>query len=388
MATRKAEPRTVEGPLNADHLLATKIQRARSSMESSGIPSAPSPACIPARKDDQHSLRRNRNVFVLSATSSEPCVVAGFWQHGDVSVAKFYIWLSQVIVVEKAQWFLCSDFSAPRLKRNDVSILQTGHYQIVDYDRKPLLATPLGETYQPRIFSGIGTPQTAENFSFRDRVLRRDCQCRITEYPVEFAEDQTLNQEDQIVEGAHILPVHFQSENFPTELLASLANGLTLAPTEHRCFDSYYFGIDVDDNYRIFWFTRTVSGHQGFLHPPLDCESFSPDTDIFLREHLRQALLKWVKGDETDYPIFPYLAVALREEAIHLDEDTWTVGQGKLVMETYLAWILFSTTGKACDCEEGSEDHPEWPKCRLRFRCCGPGEDLLDTEAIDFFECS
>ena len=93
-----------------------------------------------------------------------------------------------------------------------------------------------------------------------------------------------------------------------------------------------------------------------------------PQSDAFLREHYRQALLKWVKGDEPDYPLWSSLACSFRDDDVHLEEPQWMKDEGKMILEGFLAAKLEGADSDCGDdaCKDGCSHRTEWLKHRLR----------------------
>ncbi|KAG9028550.1 hypothetical protein FRB95_006369 [Tulasnella sp. JGI-2019a] len=78
----------------------------------------------------------------------------------------------------------------------------------------------------------------------------------------------------------------------------SVQNGLLLDPATHYGFDSYQFGVNPDDNYKMTEFAfrgGRLDGRSLYINQNVDAK-YRPSPDL-LREHFRQCVLANVKGN-------------------------------------------------------------------------------------------
>ncbi|KIL68758.1 hypothetical protein M378DRAFT_157881, partial [Amanita muscaria Koide BX008] len=252
-----------------------------------------------------------RNVHVFS--SSNGVEVAGFFQHGGVSISTFIGWINQVCSIPE-EWALypckfdnnrAADGAA--LDASSKDELQPGRYVIRTLPPKigQVLVYLTSEVPRTRAYSCNYT-STPHNTNFVKRVRARDQRCCITGRLVA-ADDYTgfdvphifpLNETDiwnsldykRFIEDDQIVP-GFEMD--------SVQQGFLCSSTEHRMFNDYSIGVNPDDSYRIYVFVchdPSFSPHGRIFYRNLNeqhCYLPSPD---LLRDHFRQCILRHVKG--------------------------------------------------------------------------------------------
>ncbi|KAF8573888.1 hypothetical protein K439DRAFT_1398775, partial [Ramaria rubella] len=239
-----------------------------------------------------------------------PALPIGFYQHGAVSIAIFHLWLNNLVVVNE-DWRLFSadeqgrSLGGPPLDQNDRRVLQPGNYATLSPDGDPLAIRLTDENYRPRTLS-LDISGTARTNSFRERVRERDQRCCVTGRLV-----RNLLYVD--FRASYIFPIahrdvweaqnlsRFIADDAPPEhkgpnSINSVQNGILLRSHVHDLFDSYLFGINPDDEYRITDFRedQEFNGRQLWINENAD-PRHRPSDDL-LREHFRQCVFANVKG--------------------------------------------------------------------------------------------
>ncbi|KAG9027291.1 hypothetical protein FRB95_007921 [Tulasnella sp. JGI-2019a] len=207
-----------------------------------------------------------RNVTVFDPSKLPPKVVAGFYQHGNVSIATFYSWLRIILVTEEIWHLFYSDRKAHQVTQpnpldfKSTEPLNAGHYIILSVGLQPIRITLTTERYRPRTVSTDVTGTKRSN-TFRERVRARDQRCCVSGDPVYESDYGNFI-------ACHIFPKAHQnvwsllsmskyiaddvSENDQgLDCINSLQNGLLMVASFHAAFDSYQFGINPDGNYGI-----------------------------------------------------------------------------------------------------------------------------------------
>ncbi|KIL58847.1 hypothetical protein M378DRAFT_170124 [Amanita muscaria Koide BX008] len=249
-----------------------------------------------------------RNVHVFS--SSDGAEVAGFFQHGGVSISTFIGWINEVCSIYE-EWALypckfdnnrVADGAA--LDSSSADELQPGRYVIRTSppNTGQLLVQLTTDVPRTRAYSC----HTPDNSNFVTRVRARDQRCCITGRLVA-ADDYTG------FEVSHIFPLSetdiWNSLNYkrfieddqvlPGFEMNSVQQGFLCWSGEHRMFDDYSIGVNPDDNYRIYDFVvrdPSYSPHGKTFYRNLDEQPrYLPSPDL-LRDHFRQCILRHVKG--------------------------------------------------------------------------------------------
>ena len=99
-------------------------------------------------------------------------------------------------------------------------------------------------------------------------------------------------------------------------------------------------------------------------------------SDFLLREHLRQALLKFVQGDgsalDEDKWDSMCESILFEDESIDLSKNKWMTGTGKEIVERYLAMQLFGCLPSVlAHHSDGVSEEPEgarWSRRRREYK--------------------
>ncbi|MCJ1406444.1 hypothetical protein MMC19_000509 [Ptychographa xylographoides] len=168
-------------------------------------------------------------------------------------------------------------------------------------------------TDEPPLTRTISMHTGSRHRAFRDAVQARDGRCFVTGVVA------PLSHRNRYVgfEAAHIFPLAYQGHwndqkhsRWITVMpsaggpINSVQNGLLLRSDVYQLFDSYFFSINPDDNYKIVCFEADALNIAG---TPVDPQLLAhPDrpVDQLLRWHFRQAVLSNMKG--AGEPIFEH----------------------------------------------------------------------------------
>ncbi|KAM6502540.1 hypothetical protein JOM56_002517, partial [Amanita muscaria] len=236
-----------------------------------------------------------RNVHVFS--SSNGVEVAGFFQHGGVSILTFIGWINQVCSIPE-EWALypckfdnnrAADGAA--LDSSSKDELQPGRYVIRTLPPKigQVLVYLTSEVPRTRAYSCNYT-STPHNTNFVKRVRARDQRCCITGRLVA-ADDYTgfdvphifpLNETDiwnsldykRFIEDDQIVP-GFE--------MKSVQQGFLCSSTEHRMFNDYSIGVNPDVRSNIFAVNSFITTLQDSAGKPTTTDTvrrFDPDIDL------------------------------------------------------------------------------------------------------------
>ncbi|KAK9433309.1 HNH endonuclease-domain-containing protein [Lipomyces doorenjongii] len=260
------------------------------------------------------SLSRSvdRSVHIFDrGRPNEP--LGGLYLNPSVTRRKFLKMLAWVIRADCPYSVWLRGAEAP-LTATDVP-LQKGLYDIVcDYPGGTISLT------EERCIARAYTRTISKrDRRFRDEVRIRDGKCVITGN-INLAAHRNYWSG---FEAAHIFPLSheeiFKSLNYARYItirsgetdsgIYSCQNGLLMQSNVHQQFDSFGFGIDADDSYKITVFMEDTFGLDGRTLDPV-CRN--PDdersvVDELLRWHFRQAVLANMKGKgepvlEYDFP--------------------------------------------------------------------------------------
>ncbi|KAF8724848.1 hypothetical protein AX14_008566 [Amanita brunnescens Koide BX004] len=302
-----------------------------------------------------------RNVHVFNASNGNE--VAGFFQHGGVTITTFVGWINEIVSIPEAWCLYPSKFNnnravgGPALDSNSTAEIPPGRYVIrtLPPDSAPVAVFLTTDLPRTRAYS-VNYTYTPHETDFVSRVRDRDLRCCITGDLVA-AEDFTG------FEAAHIFPLSetdiwndlgykrfIEDDNVkPGFEMNSVQQGFLCSSTEHRMFDDYSIGINPDDNYRIYDFIgrdpqRTPHGNFFYRNPNVN-PRYLPSPDL-LHDHFRQCVLRHVKGaGENDGLLRKFDPdVDLCPGGFDLVEGSWWSGpEGKRQFEAELASRLWGT---------------------------------------------
>ncbi|KAI0248181.1 hypothetical protein BJV78DRAFT_1238640 [Lactifluus subvellereus] len=301
--------------------------------------------------------RRNVQVF----SSSSGVEVAGFFQHGGVSISTFVSWINEVCYIP-TEWVLypCR-FDNSRaaggsaLDSSSDNDLQPGHYVIRTPPPGQISVYLTTDVPRPRAYS-VNYTYTPDDTNFVQRVRDRDQRCCIT--------GQLVTSGDYTgFEAAHIFPLSetdtwncLDYKRFieDDQILAgyemnSVQQGFLCSSTEHQMFDDYTIGVNPDDNYRIYDFVGrdpNRSPHGRLFYRNMNVEQrYRPSLDL-LRDHFRQCVLRNVKGageaNDTQRRFDP--DIDLHVGGFNLETGSWwSTSEGKKQLEAELNGRLWAT---------------------------------------------
>ncbi|KDQ12261.1 hypothetical protein BOTBODRAFT_146746 [Botryobasidium botryosum FD-172 SS1] len=295
-------------------------------------------------EDSCDGLEEDRNVTVFSGGSGE--LLAGFWQHGAVTIKIFYDMLTFILIFDPYElaevgWALFND-CGERLRQSDATPLPLGVYRINRADGTPCDVALTDEQYRKRTRSKNSSSITPR-VSFKTRIRERDKRCVVSGEPVR------RGRYDAFI-ATHIFPVAHQISWMELEFASqiqdhhpsagenrinSIQNGMLLSSDIASLWSSYLCAIHPG-TYQILYFTMTTArgvpegGVISFNH----CKPHERPLDSLLREHWRQCILTHVKGagakpEEFDFD-FGTGDVDLE------DETKWGGGTGKEMLEVEL----------------------------------------------------
>ncbi|KAF5371985.1 hypothetical protein D9615_008146 [Tricholomella constricta] len=317
--------------------------------------------------------RRNVHVF----NSSNGAEVAGFFQHGGVSISTFIGWINQVCHIP-AEWALYPCNGAA-LDSGSSDELQPGRYVIrtLPPESAPVKVYLTTDAPRTRAYS-VNHTHTPHDTDFVTRVRARDARCCITGYLVAGGDHTGFD-------AAHIFPLSemdtWKESNYkrfieddgvaPGLEINSIQQGFLCSTTEHCMFNDYSIGVNPDvrnlirnleisyhdtqsiplqDNYRIYDFVgrdpRRSPHGRTFYRNPDEQQRYLPSADL-LRDHLRQCVLRHVKGagesgdgDGAERRFDP--DIDLRAGGFDLAAGSWWAGsEGKRQLEAELAGRLW-----------------------------------------------
>lgn len=307
-----------------------------------------------------------RNVFVFS--SSNGAEVAGFFQHGGVSISTFISWINEVCYIP-IQWALypCQFDNnrvagGPALDSGSGDELQPGRYVIRTPPPQSGQAIVYFTTDLPRTRGySINYTYTPHETKFVTRVRDRDSRCCITG-------DLVAGEDYTGFEAAHIFPLsetdiwnHLDYKRFieddqvgPGLEMNSIQQGFLCSSTEHRMFDDYSIAVNPDDGFRIVDFVgrdpnRSPHGKIFYRNPNVH-PCYLPSADL-LQDHFRQCILRHIKGagecQDTNRRFDP--DIDLRTRGFDLTAGSWWSGsEGKRQLEAELAGRLWGTVAAQC----------------------------------------
>ncbi|KAF8526869.1 hypothetical protein BU17DRAFT_82304 [Hysterangium stoloniferum] len=308
-----------------------------------------------------------RNVHVFS--SSNGVEVAGFFQHGGVSISTFIGWINEICYIP-VEWALypCQfnnnrAADGPALHSSSENELRPGCYVIRTLSPEIGQASVYLTTDVPRtrIYS-VNYTYTPHNTNFAQRVRARDQRCCIT--------GQLVAGDDYTgFEAAHIFPLSeidtWNSSNYsrfieddqilPGFEMNSVQQGFLCSSTEHRMFDDYSIGVNPDNNYRIYDLVGrdpSRSPHGRIFYRNLnEQQRYLPSPDL-LRDHFRQCVLRHVKGagevNDAQKRFDP--DIDLGSGRFNLATGSWwSTAEGKKQLEAELRGRLWEDRHAKCD---------------------------------------
>ncbi|KAI0246458.1 hypothetical protein BJV78DRAFT_1286395 [Lactifluus subvellereus] len=301
-------------------------------------------------------LERRRNVHVFGSLAKQYKEVAGFWQHGRVTIAAFYSWLDEVPFVRPEGWalypadgpllprdggFAHPGPSGPFLQPDDEGVLDPGNYILLAPDGKICRVAVDPELPHRRAYS------TNRTYTPHAGGLRPGLAGEVVPQDANFVG----------FEAAHIFPLseadgfHDRGyDSFITDPLVdykgkinSVQQGLLATSVWHRRFDDYQIGINPDDGYRITDFRRRegpspVDGRVFYIDR--NCpDEFRPSAEL-LRDHLGQCVLANLKvaGDWSVPRFDPELH--LGPGGFDLSGGWWTTDEGRAQLDAQLRATL------------------------------------------------
>ncbi|KAF9523138.1 hypothetical protein CPB83DRAFT_863366 [Crepidotus variabilis] len=304
-----------------------------------------------------------RNVHVFSASDGKE--VAGFFQHGGVSISTFVKWINDVCYIP-VDWTLypCQFDNNRAIGGEALDSTSTGEIQPGRYVIQP--ATPESEqisvfltpdTPRARAFSGNYT-YTPDDTNFVKRIRSRDARCCITG---ERVPGGVASRNYTGFEAAHIFPLNetdiwnglgykrfIQDDEIdPGFELNSIQQGFLCSSTEHRLFGEYSIGVNPADGYRIYDFvgrdpSRSPHGKFFYRKPGLE-QRYLPSPEL-LRDHFHQCILRHVKGaaEATEPERYFDPDIDLGAGGFNLVTGSWwSSSNGKKQLEAELAGRLW-----------------------------------------------
>jgi len=286
-----------------------------------------------------------RNVQVRALNSDE--VVAGFYQHGSVTVSLIYDMLHWVCQVTRptgapAEWALFNS-NGGRLAVDDDNILPIGDYTIRFTDGSPCIVELTTEQHRPRTKSGNSVTADGRVASFKTRIRARDRRCLLSGRRV-------IGQNYQRHIAAHIFPHAHQTtwaiRGFADQItdqhpsigqskINSVQNGMLLSAENSLLWDAYMISIHPV-THRIIHLTPDVGTGvtDGAIVDFSHCANDEKPLDSLLREHLIQCVLAHVKGAGTKPEDFDY---DFGEGEVCLSDEQWVTGTGREMLEIELS---------------------------------------------------
>jgi len=262
--------------------------------------------------------------------------IAGFWQHGGITITTFYKWFGQFFATPAQGWALypadpdpnrCGEPAGPALQRDQTDILTPGDYVLLDGDRKLCRAALAIEDPCPYIDLEPNT-RTHHETDFTRRVCKRDTHCCLTGKEVPY-DVQTKSLNCFGFEVAQIFPLSARTEFYrlfsgcimdpdvgEDDKMTSVQLGFLVCSDWYGSFDNYEVGVDPDDGYRITDFRprigpSLVDGRTFCIDPDVP-QHYRPSPEL-LRDHFRRCLLASVR-------ILPYRDIVPFDPAS--EEDT------------------------------------------------------------------
>ncbi|KAK9327574.1 HNH endonuclease-domain-containing protein [Lipomyces starkeyi] len=254
----------------------------------------------------------DRSVHFFDASRpNEP--LGGLFLNPSVTRRKF-IYMLEILIDANCHYSVWLRGSEAPLMPTDEP-LQPGYYDIVS----DVPGGTISVTDARCITRAYTRTNSRRDRPFRGQVRERDGKCVITGN-VNLAAHRNYWSG---FEAAHIFPLSeekfFKRLNFPQLItiksgetdtgINSCQNGLLMQSNIHQQFDSFGFGIDPDDGYKITCFMEDTFGLDGRT---LDTVARNPEDersvrDELLRWHFRQAVLANMKGNgepvfEFDFP--------------------------------------------------------------------------------------
>ncbi|KAJ7803278.1 hypothetical protein B0H14DRAFT_2889203 [Mycena olivaceomarginata] len=291
---------------------------------------------------------RERNVHVWASQlsrSNRPCLVAGCWTDGVITVQTFYQWLAQIVVpapqgatyvlvaagnhtiMTAAGLFVMGPAafnahvnacrSRPHEQFNSTANLLAGDYllfQVTHQSFQPAIPVLKTATITSRTTTrgqtGTHTPRDARSRVTRRAVRERDFRCRVTGVMVPVRQRGPNFKGMQV---AHIFPLGWMSKA-PSMLSSatrnSMGNGdkpvnaILMKADVHDQFDDYQFGFwpDGQNVFRFYRFENSGAPSIGPgatavpMFPRLGAPATPEPIDELLRAHFITALLWHVAG--------------------------------------------------------------------------------------------
>ncbi|KAI0247616.1 hypothetical protein BJV78DRAFT_1244027 [Lactifluus subvellereus] len=316
-----------------------------------------------------------RNVHAFNSNGAE---VAGFFQHGGVSISTFIGWINEVCYIP-AEWALypCKfdnnrAVGGAALDSGSRDELQPGRYVIRTLPPESVQVIVYLTTDLPRTRAySVNYTYTPHDTNFVTRIRDRDSRCCITG-------DLVVGGDYTGFEAAHIFPLSetdiWNDLNYkrfieddqvaPGFEMNSIQQGFLCSSTEHRMFDDYSIGVNPDDNYRIYDFVgrdpnRSPHG-KIFYRNPNEHQRYLPSADL-LRDHFRQCVLRHVKGagESSDAQRRFDPDIDLHAGGFNLATGSWWSGsEGKRQLEAELAGRLWGSVAVQSQKREVGQVHP------------------------------
>ncbi|KAL7620654.1 hypothetical protein AAE478_009649 [Parahypoxylon ruwenzoriense] len=249
------------------------------------------------------ALRRNVFIYDLRDPSAQ---LGGLVLTRGITHANFYDMIDIVLVISSA-YFLRDD-NGETLPR-DVQPLLPGNYFVVadgtvDINDRQVVARTRSYSTGTRLES------------FRNQVRERDGRCVVSK----LESDGPIYGDWLGFEAAHIVPLAceqiWRGQGFGNlitippppprqqDTVNSVQNGLLLRAHLHQLFDSFYFSINPNDDYKIVYFQPDLDGIAGtFLDRRLLDDGHRPPDELF-RWHFEQAVLTNMRG--AGEPVFEH----------------------------------------------------------------------------------